>query len=306
MYNNKDNENTFAVYCHYFPNGKVYVGLTSHCDDVEEKRFGHNGSKYKKQALMYRAILKYGWDNIDHEIIAKYISRESAINIEKDLIALYRSNEPEHGYNISPGGESGSYHSEESRKKMSVARKGKKKSEEHRRKIGEAHRGMKRSEETRKKISEKAKGRKQDTDNNPRNIPILQYRIDTGEFVARYVSAAKAGRELNVPYPHIHKCAKDKRRQVANCVWIYEKDATKEYVQYRISKAKYKKCFQPIVFSRSSEFKQPIYCESVSLAARFVNGADSSIQGSIDANRPYHGYYFKRISPEEYLQAIKE
>ena len=110
MYNSKDGEKTFAVYCHYFPNGKVYVGLTCHCDDIEEKRYGHDGVKYKGQ-FVYRAIEKYGWENIKHEIIAKYVNRESAINIEKDLIALYRSNEREHGYNISPGGEEGSYHS---------------------------------------------------------------------------------------------------------------------------------------------------------------------------------------------------
>ena len=238
MYNNKDNSNTFAVYCHYFPNGKVYVGLSCYCDDIEEKRFGHDGCKYKQQPLVYRAIQKYGWDNIQHEIIAKYISRESAVNIEKDLIKLYRSNERQYGYNISPGGEEGSYHSEESRKKMSEQRRGKKKSEEHKRKIGEAHRGMKMSEEFCKKMSEIAKNRHHDTTKDPRNIPVLQYQISDGSFIARYNSVSEAGRITGASKSHISECAKENRRQEINCVWIYESMATEEYINYRITKAR--------------------------------------------------------------------
>lgn len=238
MYNKKDNLNTFAVYCHYFPNGKVYVGLSSHTDDIYSKRFGHDGCKYKEQPLVYRAIQKYGWDNIQHEIIAKYISRESALNIEKDLIALYRSNEREHGYNISPGGEEGSYHTEESRKKMSEQRRGKKKSEEHKHKMSESHKGKKLSEETRNKISKKAKGRHYDTTNDPRNIPILQYRISDGCFVARYISINEAERITNASRSHISECAKNKRRQVLDCIWVYESMATKDYIDYRITKAR--------------------------------------------------------------------
>lgn len=238
MYNNKDSSNTFAVYCHYFPNGKVYVGLSCHCDNIEEKRFGHDGCKYKKQPLVYRAIQKYGWNNIQHEVIAKYISRESAVNIEKDLIALYRSNERQYGYNISSGGEEGSYHSEESRKKMSEQRRGKKKSEEHKCKIGEAHRGMKMSEEFCKKMSEIAKNRHHDTTKDPRNIPILQFRIADGKFVARYRSFSEASKVTGGSRPHINECAKEKRRQVLDCVWIYESMATEEYINYRITKAR--------------------------------------------------------------------
>ena len=301
MYNNKDGENTFAVYCHYFPNGKVYVGLTCHSDDIEEKRFGHNGGKYKKQPLVYRAIQKYGWDNIEHEVIAKYMSRESAVNIEKDLIALYHANEREHGYNISPGGEEGSYHCEESRRKMSEQRKGKKKSEEHRRKIGESNRGRIMSEETRKKISEKAKGRKKDTSNDPRNIPVLQFDIVTGELVGKYVSFADAARKTGASRPHINECAKDKRRQEINCVWIYEKDATPEYIQCRLSKARLHALFRPVLISRDSSFSRPLYCESASMAARFLGFPETSVSHAALTRRPYNGYYFRHISVDEYF-----
>lgn len=236
MYNSKDKIKNFAVYCHYFPNGKVYVGLTCHGEDIESKRFGHNGCKYSKQPLVWRAIQKYGWNNIEHVVIAKGISRESAINIEKDLIELYKSNDRKYGYNLSGGGEEGSYHTEESRKKMSEYRKGRPKSEEHKRKIGEAHRGIKLSDEAKEKIRKSATGRHQDTDNDPRNIPVFQYDINTKQLVGVYLSISKAARDVGLSKSHISECAKDKRRQEGNCIWIYESMATDEYIQKRLSR----------------------------------------------------------------------
>ena len=301
MYNNKDNLNTFAVYCHYFPNGKVYVGLTCHCDDIEEKRFGHNGYKYNKQPLVYRAIQKYGWDNIQHEIIAKYVSRESAVNIEKDLIALHKSNERDHGYNISPGGEDGSYHSEESRKKMSEQRRGKKKSEEHRRKIGESNRGRVMSAETRKKIADKARGRKHDTMNDPRNMPVLQYRISDGSFVGRYISLNEAARETNASISHISECAKNKRRQEMGCVWVYENMATEEYISLRLDKARMHSLYQPVKISNDLNSNEYICFETKALAAKYIGSTSDTVNKYINSNLKYKGYYINSISVDEYL-----
>ena len=301
MYNNKDNSNTFAVYCHYFPNGKVYVGLTCHCDDIEEKRFGHNGHKYKNQPLVYRAIQKYGWDNIQHEIIAKYISRESAVNIEKDLIALYRSNERQYGYNISPGGEEGSYHSEESRKKMSEQRRGKKKSEEHRRKIGESNKGRIMSVETRKKISEKAKGRAHDTEHDPRNMAVVQYRISDGKFVARYISFADASRQTGAKRAHINECAKEKRRQVLDCIWAYESMATEEYIKFRIENVRLHNLYKPVVLSKSADFSVYLCFENKASAERYIGSR--LMFKNVEDNIIYaNGYYIKHISVDEYCK----
>ena len=50
-------------------------------------------------------------------------------------------------------------HSEESKRKMSEAKKGKKFSDEHRRKLSEAIKGKKHSEETKRKLSEYNKGK---------------------------------------------------------------------------------------------------------------------------------------------------
>lgn len=94
-------EKEFIVYKHTTPNNKVYIGITSQQVD---KRWGKNGKGYKKQ-LFYRAILKYGWNNIKHEILFTHLSKEEAFQKEIDLIAEYKANNVNYGYNISNGGD---------------------------------------------------------------------------------------------------------------------------------------------------------------------------------------------------------
>ena len=55
----------YCVYRHTSPSGKVYIGQT--CLKPEYR--WRNGKGYKTQILFYRAIKKYGWDNISHQII---------------------------------------------------------------------------------------------------------------------------------------------------------------------------------------------------------------------------------------------
>ena len=57
----------WSVYIHTFPNGKKYVGVTSQVP--ASLRWHNNGSGYKNQGYISRAIEKYGWDNVSHEIV---------------------------------------------------------------------------------------------------------------------------------------------------------------------------------------------------------------------------------------------
>ncbi len=88
----------YCVYVHKFPNGKNYVGLTK--QDVEA-RWGHKGWGYKKQPI-YKAIEKYGWDNIQHIVLKNGLTFEEAQNLEKEKIIEFDS--INNGYNVSPGG----------------------------------------------------------------------------------------------------------------------------------------------------------------------------------------------------------
>lgn len=111
--------NNYIVYKHTFPNGKVYIGITS---QTMEKRF-ENGRGYKKCPKMHNAILKYGWGNVEHEMLYSGLSKEEAEQKEIELIAYYGS--VENGYNTDHGGNGTGTHSIETREKISLGNKGK-------------------------------------------------------------------------------------------------------------------------------------------------------------------------------------
>ena len=94
------NNKTYYVYKHTFPNKKIYIGITS----LNPKNRWESGSGYAKQKFMHNAITKYGWNNIKHEILFINLTKEEAEQKEKELIAYYKSNIKEYGYNIDNGG----------------------------------------------------------------------------------------------------------------------------------------------------------------------------------------------------------
>ena len=138
----------FYVYVHVCPNGKRYVGATSKDPEYRWAK----GRGYRRQ-LFEEAILKYGWDNIEHEVF-EVDSREEMYRKEVELISFYHSNDPEYGYNCSIGGEKGALgcrRSEETRRKISETKKGR----------PAWNKGKSHSEETKKKLSEAKKGKPQ-------------------------------------------------------------------------------------------------------------------------------------------------
>ena len=146
----------FWVYIHTCPNGKRYVGCTTRVKPEIRWAKG-NGYQYNKH--FYSAILKYGWDNITHEVF-QVESEEEMYRKEIELISFYHSNDPKFGYNNSSGGEKSSLgckYSEETRKKMSETKKKRCSDPEYRKKLSKAHKGKVLSEETRKKMSETQK-----------------------------------------------------------------------------------------------------------------------------------------------------
>ena len=132
--------NNYCVYMHIFPNNKKYIGITS----LKPKYRWSDGKGYKKQKLMYRAILKYGWENIKHEILYTNLSETEAKKKEIELIEKYKSNDENYGYNQTLGGD---------------GTLGLKLSQERKEKLSKLHLGIPRSQETKRKISESEKGK---------------------------------------------------------------------------------------------------------------------------------------------------
>jgi group I intron endonuclease len=103
-------------------NEKKYIGITS---KSPERRWGNNGSGYRKNQHFWRAIQKHGWDNFKHEILFTNVTRDFACFAEKCLVACHKTDDPLYGYNLTSGGDKGCTYSEESRRKISESRKGK-------------------------------------------------------------------------------------------------------------------------------------------------------------------------------------
>lgn len=97
----EENKNTWCVYRHTSPSGKVYIGVTHHINP--ELRYGKNGISYKPCVVFYRAIVKYGWENITHEILFENLSEKEAKQKEIELIKFYHDQNI--SYNMTIGGD---------------------------------------------------------------------------------------------------------------------------------------------------------------------------------------------------------
>lgn len=89
----------YFLYMHTTPSGKRYIGITSNI-----VRRWHNGKGYRG-TYFARAIRKYGWENIKHEILLYDLTKEDAIRLEREYIKKYRTTDRSKGYNRSLGGE---------------------------------------------------------------------------------------------------------------------------------------------------------------------------------------------------------
>lgn len=139
-------------------NGKTYTGMTSQ-ETILEPYMGSGITLRKAQK-------KYGIENFTKRILVVCISRQHALDVERELIGdQWQSN---CNYNMCPGGGGGGSfgmkHTDAARRKMSEANVGLKRgpcSEDHRRKLSEANIGKKigpRSSETKRKMSESRRG----------------------------------------------------------------------------------------------------------------------------------------------------
>ena len=131
-------------------NGKKYIGQHS-TDNMDD---GYIGSGRK----LLKEIKKYGKKNFTKKILEYSDNADELDSLEKNYIKKYNSLAP-NGYNLTRGGESKKEYSEESIRTMSQKAKGRKISEETRKRMAEASRGRIHSVESKRKISVKLKGR---------------------------------------------------------------------------------------------------------------------------------------------------
>lgn len=200
----------YTVYQHKNKiNGKVYIGITS---QKPEQRW-RNGEGYKSSPHFYSAIQKYGWDNFEHNILFVELTKGQACLKEQELIKEFNSMNREYGYNSTSGGDIFVMH-EETKQKISQALMGNQNnlghscSEEKKKKISEAQKGREFTEEHKQKLSEAAKNRhvpcseekKQTLKEKSHKKPVY-----CEELNKVFESVQECGRQLGIPATNITK-----------------------------------------------------------------------------------------------------
>ena len=89
------------IYTNLKDKNKKYIGQTS---STLDERAGANFVNYKESWRFYEAIQKFGVESFSREIVFETLNENDADNMEINLIKEFKTQDPEFGYNIQPGG----------------------------------------------------------------------------------------------------------------------------------------------------------------------------------------------------------
>ena len=183
-------------------NNKAYIGISIH-EPTQGRIKNHLSGRGNR--IIANAVKKYGKDVFTYEILEANVFDEFLPDLEVAYITNFNTVAP-HGYNLDSGGGGAGSPSEDTLRKMSEARKGKKRppfSAEHRRKLSEASKGENNpfygkthSAETRRKLSQANKGRKQSAEHRRKNSEAQRGRTVSTE-TRRKLSEAHKGRTFS-------------------------------------------------------------------------------------------------------------
>lgn len=183
----------YTVYCHTNKiNRKKYVGITSQSVYARWQ----NGKHYSRHSRFYADILKYGWDNFNHDVLYTGLTRESAEELEKELIFTLGLTDLDKGYNQRDGGRSIPSLSKQARHKLSELNKGE----------NNPFYNCKHTENTKRIMSER----------RPKKSVIC---IETQEV---FNSTREAERQLRVDHSDIIKCCKGIKNTAGGYHWEYK------------------------------------------------------------------------------------
>lgn len=201
----------YKVYVHITPNGKRYFGITR----TRLSARWQNGKGYKCNPYFNRAILKYGWENIEHKVLFENLTKEEAEQKEKELIAEYKTTNSKFGYNIDNGGNSRGTHSEATRQKLREIHLGRKQSEEAKEKHRQATLRLWQSQEYRKRMVSAMNNTKRKQDGKK----VIC--IETQQVFDRIKDA---GEYYGICVESIRKCCHNLRNYAGGYHWQFYKE----------------------------------------------------------------------------------
>lgn len=210
---------SYCVYCHTnIVNGKRYIGITCRKPEYRWRK----GKGYYNNCAFSKAIEKYGWDGFLHEVLYEGLTLKEAEQKEIELISAYKCCNPKYGYNIEKGGNSSYKYTDEVKRKISDALKGKAKSDVHKKHLSESRIGIKLSEEVKEKMSQRMSGA-----GNPmygRKRDISQYKTKKVFCVEKdvcYNSTCEASRETGIQQSDISKACNGKLKTAGHFHWQF-------------------------------------------------------------------------------------
>lgn len=268
----------YTVYMHRFPNGKVYIGITSQAPNERWR----GGEGYKNQ-FVYRAIKKYGWDNIEHIIIISGLSKKEAEEKEIEMISSLMSNNPEYGYNIENGGNCVGTHSQQTRDKISESNRRRVISEKTRERMSEAQKGKKMSEEAKEKIRLAMTGRRMSEENKRKLIEAHKGK-PMSEDQKRKLSEAKKGKPVKFGNPE------ERGKKIGSK--MEERNKKDPSILQRAQEAAVRKCSKAVL-QRGMDGEEIAVWKSAAEIERVLKINHAQISRACKTNTPCHEYMWE-------------
>lgn len=178
------------------PTGLSYVGQAIGDGSIRHSQFMSLGTRYTSgRSAIDNARRKYGPSSFTYEILERVecdtLESRSALLNEREVYWISYYDTYKHGYNSTTGGLGSSGFKQP-------------------RHVVEMLHNRRASEETLRKKS----------------IPVLCYRISSGEFVGEFYGAHAAARELGISSASITACCSSLRSRVYDYLFVYKADAS--------------------------------------------------------------------------------
>lgn len=247
-----------------------------------------------------RAIIKYGWNNIEHKVLYEGLNQKEAELIEEDLIYYYKSINK--SYNVDNGSCSSIYkRTEETKKKLSDSLKKKWKEPEFREKmdlVSAKRRGTKWTLtetriETLKRKEEIKLEKQQKHIIKEESRKILEYNL-SGEFIREWNNATEIANFYNVTNSNITHHLRNKTKTCCNCIFKYKNDNWEVKPVIKRKERVYKK--KPdFIFKYDTNNNLIDSFNNISKAAKSIKVSSTTFNKHIALNNNYKDFRWEII-----------